>query len=447
VPAEPAADAAGSAPVPVPVPAPVLHRARFVLPIAAPPLADGAVLVAGETIRAVGLYRDLAPHHAGGVADHGDQVLLPALVNAHTHLELSALAGRILDGLDFAEWLATTTTQAAALSVEAAAPAIDVAIAALVACGTGLIGEVSDTGRTVAALARSPLAARVFHEVIAFDPRAAEPALVAARERLAASEALTGPGGAIRHSLAPHAPYTVSMRLLRLIRGVNGQDGRPTTIHLAESPAETEFFAAGSGPLAELKRRFSTTVSGWEAPGESPVVYLARIGWFEAPQLAVHLTQLSARDIEILRRAPATACLCPRSNRALGVGAAPAGALAAAGIPLALGTDSLASAPSLSLFDELAVAAADYELEPALLLAAATRGGARALGFGAEWGELAPGRRARTILVAPPPGVPLGDDPYAVLLDRPGPDRIRWVSPPHAPPVSLGPSTEPTGQG
>jgi len=412
-------------------PAPVLHRARFVLPITAPPVAAGAVLVAGDTIRAVGRYRDLAPHHAGVVADHGDAVLLPALVNAHTHLELSALAGQIPEGLDFGEWLGETATQAAALTDAAAAPAIDAAIAALVDTGTGLIGEVTGTGRAVAALARSPLAARVFHEVLAFDPRAAEPALAAARERLAAGEALSPSGaGRLRHSLAPHAPYTVSMRLLRLIRGVNGQDARPTTIHLAESPAESEFFATGAGPLAELKRRFGTTVSGWEAPGESPVVYLARLGWFEAPQLAVHLTQLSTRDVEILRRAPAvTACLCPRSNRALGAGRAPASALAAAGIPLALGTDSLASAASLSLFDEVAAAAADYNLEPGDLIAAATRGGARALGFGAELGALAPGYRARMIMVAAPPGVALGDDPYSVLLDGPGPARIRWVSP------------------
>ncbi len=417
-----------STPVPAPVPAPVLHRARFVLPIAAPPLADGAVLVAGDAIVAVGPYRDLAPHHAGAVADHGDAVLLPALVNAHTHLELTALAGGVPARPDFGAWLGATATAAAALGAEDAAPAIEAAIADLVATGTGLVGEVTDTGRAVPMLAGSPLAARVFHELLAFDPRGAEPALARARERLAAAEACSPAGGRIRHSLAPHAPYTVSMRLLRLIRGVNGQDARPTTIHLAESPAETEFFAAGTGSLAELKRRFGTTVSGWEAPGESPVVYLARIGWFDAPQLAVHLTQLSARDIEILRKAPAvTACLCPRSNRALGVGPAPASALAAARIPLALGTDSRASAPSLSLFDELAAAATDYDLEPQVLLAAATRGGAVALGFGAELGVLAPGYRARMIAVAPPPGVTIGGDPYAVLLDRPGPARIRRV--------------------
>jgi cytosine/adenosine deaminase-related metal-dependent hydrolase len=407
----------------------VLHRARFVLPVAVPPIADGAVLVTGETIQAVGPYRDLAPQHAGEVTDHGDAVLLPALVNAHTHLELSALAGRSPGGLDFAEWLGATATQGGALAAEEAAPAIDDAVATLVATGTGLIGEVTGTGRALAALARSPLAARVFHELIAFDPRAAESALATARERLASGEAITGSGGSgpIRHSLAPHAPYTVSMRLLRLIRGVNGQDARPTTIHLAESPAEIEFFSTGSGPLAELKRRLSTTVSGWEAPEESPIVYLARLGWFDAPQLAVHLTQVSARDVEILRRAPVTACLCPRSNRALGVGTAPARALAAAGIPLALGTDSLASAPSLSLFDELAAAAGDYGLEPAVLLAAATRGGAAALGFSDVLGELAPGLRARMITVGAPGGAALGDDPYAVLFDRPGVDRICWV--------------------
>ncbi len=406
---------------------PVLHRARFVLPITMPPIADGAIVVAGETIRSVGPYRDLVPHHSGPVTDHGAVVLLPALVNAHSHLELSALAGAVEAGHDFTEWLAQTAARAATLGDGEAEPAIAAAIAACLESGTGLVGEVTGSGRAVSALMASPLAARVFHEVIAFDPRAAEPVLAQARDRLARGEAACGSAARIRHSLAPHAPYTVSMRLLRLIRGVNGQDGRPSSIHLAESPAEDEFFRHGTGPIAELKRRFGTEVSGWEPPGESPVIYLDRIGWFEAPQLAVHLTQLSARGIEILRRAPVTACLCPRSNRNLGVGRAPARALATAGVPLALGTDSLASAPSLNLFDELAAAATEYGLGPDLLLAAATRGGAQALGFGNELGELAPGRRARMITVAAAGGAALGLDPYAPLFDRPGPERIRWV--------------------
>ncbi len=416
--------------------APVLHRARWVLPIHVPPIPDGAVVVgpaaAGRQsgfdreILAVGPHRDLAAHHRGPIHDHGEVVLLPALVNAHTHLELSALAGRVPSADGFGAWLLETATLAADLSPAAAEPAIDDAIASCLDTGTGLVGDVTGLGRAVAALARSRLAARIFHEVLAFDPRRAESALAEARTRLVSGEERTVALPMFRHSLAPHAPYSVSMRLLRLIRGVNAREDRPTSIHLAESPAEEEFMRAGTGPIAELKRRLGTTVSGWEPPGDPTVVYLDRIGWFEAPQLVVHVTQISPRGIEILRRAPVTACLCPRSNRALGVGVAPAAALQRAGVPLALGTDSLASAPDLNLFSELA-AANDYDLAPAELVHAATRGGARALGFGSELGELAPGRLARMITVAPAPGTELGGNPYAPLLGGPGAERIRWV--------------------
>jgi cytosine/adenosine deaminase-related metal-dependent hydrolase len=226
-----------------------------------------------------------------------------------------------------------------------------------------------------------------------------------------------------------------------LIRGFNGQDGRPSSIHLAESPAEDEFFRDGTGPLAELKRRRGTTVDGWEAPEQPAVVYLMRLGWFDSPGLAVHVTQLTARGIEILRKAQIAACLCPRSNRALGVGAAPARDLAGAGVPLALGTDSRASVDSLNLFEELAAAETDYGLAPEILIDAATRGGARALGFGAELGELTPGRTAAVIAVAAPAGVALAD-PYALLLGCPGPEAIRRLSGQplvNAPPHRSGP--------
>jgi cytosine/adenosine deaminase-related metal-dependent hydrolase len=413
-----------------------LHRARFVVPIAEPPIADGAVLVAdrssadgGAVLLAVGRYADLAGREAGArTVDHGEAVLLPPLVNAHTHLELSALGeGRIPAGLDFADWLEAVTRAAGELTEREARPAIEAAIEESLAAGTGLLGDISDTGRAVEPLVRSPLAAHVFHEVIAFDPRQAESVLAVAQSRLQAAEAVSQTRSPIRHSLAPHAPHTVSMRLLRLIRGVNGRAGRPTSMHVAESPAEEEFFRTGGGPLERLKERFGTSVSGWEAPGESPVVYLSRIGWFEAPQLLVHATQITARGIEILRRAPVTVCLCPRSNRTLAVGTAPAHALATAGVPLALGTDSRASVDSLSIFDELAAAHADYGLPPEVLLEAATRGGARALGFGDAWGELVAGRPAAVIAVAAPSGTRL-DDPFSLLLGAPRPEAITWIA-------------------
>jgi aminodeoxyfutalosine deaminase len=439
--------------VPDPPPAPlVLHRARYVLPILTPPIAEGAVLVAGTggeaTVRAVGSAAELAAMGGAGVreVDHGEAVLFPGLVNAHTHLELAPLRDLSRLGVDYGDWLRELRTALAALTAPMVAPAIAAAVAECVASGTALVGDVSDLGWSVPYLAASPLAGRVFHEVIGFDPRHAEPVLAEARSRLAAAEAAGG--SALRHSLAAHAPFSVSMRLLRLIRGVNAQDGRPSAIHLAESAAEDEYFQTGEGPIQRLKAELGTTVSGWEPPGEPSIQYLARIGWFEGPQIAVHATQLSARGIEILRRAsaPITVCLCPRSNRTLGVGKAPARALAAAGVPLALGTDSLASVASLSMFDELAAAIVDYGLDPETLLRAATLGGAAGLGFGDEHGAIAPGRAARLIAVRAPSGARIGGDPHALLFGQPEADQVTWVAGPAAEQAVAAPGSFPDGE-
>jgi cytosine/adenosine deaminase-related metal-dependent hydrolase len=401
------------------------------LPIAAPPISDGALISerpapgAPAVIGAVGAAGDLLAGHRGAVRDHGEAVLLPGLVNAHTHLELSALAGRIPRSADLGAWLVAVTEARQQLSAATVATAIDTAIAATTAAGTVLVGEVTNTGVTTQPLAASTLYARVFHEVIGFDPRAAGTVFDAARARLREHEALAAPR--LRHALAAHAPYSVSPRLLRLVRGFNAAAGRPSAIHLAESAAEERFLADGSGPLAVMKERFGTALPGWEPPGQASAAYLWRLGWFEHPGLAVHCVELNARGIELLRRSGITACLCPRSNENLGLGVAPASELLAAGVSLALGTDSLAGVDSLSLFDELAAAARLYAgVEPAALIRAATLGGARALGFD-EIGSLEPGQVAAVIAVADAGGALA--DPYEVLLSRPAPAQIEVLDP------------------
>ncbi len=404
-----------------------LYRARWVLPIVAPPIEWGGVLIAGNgRVVDVGAFDTLRPDHRGPEEDLGEAVVLPGLVNAHTHLDLSALAGRTPRTAGFGDWLASVGAAAAQLQEAEIDQAAMRAIQAVLDSGTVLVGDVTGGGRSVPALLSSRLAARVFHELIGFDPRRAEAVFRDATALAAACEMEEG-AAPLRHALAAHAPYSVSSRLLRLIRGHNGAHDAPGSIHLAESQDEEVFFMEGIGSIAGLKEKLGTTQAGWEPPRQAPVVYLQRLGWFEARGLCVHCVHLGARGIELLRRAGMTACLCVRSNLQLGVGAPPAAAMRAAGLQLALGTDSLASCPTLSLFDELEVVGRTApEVEPQVWIEAATLGGARGLGFDDLYGSIAPGKRAPIAVSA---GGEVLREPYALLMASPKPAAIRHLDP------------------
>jgi cytosine/adenosine deaminase-related metal-dependent hydrolase len=192
----------------------------------------------------------------------------------------------------------------------------------------------------------------------------------------------------------------------------------PLSIHLAEDPAERELLAKGDGAWAELLRERGLPVRAGEAI--SPTQLAARAGLLGPRTLAVHCVDVDGTDIAILAKSGATAVLCPRSNRYLGLPAAPASALDAAGVKLALGTDSLASSPSLSVLEEAAAVA----LPPERALRAATRGGALALGL-PHRGAIVPGARPGLVAL----DVVVGRRrPEAALLEQPR-ARLVWVNP------------------
>jgi cytosine/adenosine deaminase-related metal-dependent hydrolase len=217
--------------------------------------------------------------------------------------------------------------------------------------------------------------------------------------------------------LTPHAAHTVSHPLLRALAGRALASHEPLSIHVAESGAETEMLLAGTGPLAELLRERGQWEDGWKAPGQSPVEYLDRIGVLTPATLAVHCVHVGQHDISRLQARGVTVVTCPRSNAALGVGKAPVPKLLGSGIPVALGTDSLASSPDLDLFAEMAALRREHPgLAPAAVLRMATANGARALGLTGDWGTIEAGKRAR--FVAVPLSEP-DDDPLEVVTTCP----------------------------
>ncbi len=357
--------------------------------------------VEGDRILWVGPYSS-AP--GGRVEDLGDGVLLPGLVNAHTHLELSHLGHlRAVAEKGFLGWIEAVVSARGAPPAEVHAGAGD-AISGLLASGTAAVGDVSNTLAHLDLLDDSGLEATVFFELLGWDPARADAVLASADRRLAEVA-----GRRTRVRLAAHAPHSVSRRLFEGL----AVRGGPASVHLAESPAETRFLALGDGEWPEFLARRGLGHVAFGPPAMSPVQYLDSLGVLAPGLLAVHCVQTTPDDWALLFRRGVRVALCPRSNRNLGLGLPPVRGLLQAGVGLCLGTDSLGSAESLNVLDAAALLHRELpDLDPALLIRLATAGGAEALGL-SDLGTLAPGKRA---VLAFASGGPKLTDPLAFLV-------------------------------
>ena len=390
-----------------------VFRARWVLPISQPPIRDGWVLVDDGRIVAVGESGSLPPQpsaahdtseKAPGAAsrDAGATVaILPGLVNAHTHLELSYLHEQIPPAPSFGAWVRSVMNARKKYPdpahpdiVEPARRAIEEARAA----GTALFGDISNTLVTVPLLREAGMPAHVFYELLGFMQR--DPA-AQVRDARARIDAIGDPQGRIRLSLAPHAPYSVSPELFRAIRSDVHRHSSVSSVHLGETPEEVELLRHGTGEIRAVLEELGRWPDHWEPPRVGPVEYLAGLDFIDSRVLAVHGVQFDLADLAHLRARGTTLVSCPRSNAYVGVGAPPLASFYDAGVPVAFGTDSLASVGDLNLFAELREARRIAPSVPAShLLASATLVGAEALGFGTELGSIEPGKRAALIAVA-----------------------------------------------
>lgn len=365
-------------------------------------LADGAVALANGRIVAAGPRAEVAGRSRK--VEHVDGVILPAFVNAHTHLELSALRGRVPGGEGLAAWVRRLLAERARVGREEAELAMNAAVEALSRAGVAAVGEVTNSLGSLPALRRSALVGTVFHEVLGLGPAR----IAASRERARqAREAAGAPPPGWRVVESPHAIYSTDLgAVAEMLRA------GPASIHLAEDPAERDFTAAAAGPLRELARALSADVPGLSPLGRSAVA--AAAPHLHPGALAVHLVDLDDADLGELARSGATAVLCPRSNLHIG-SRLPELPRLLGRVPLAVGTDSLASAPSLSPLAELAALHAAFPAVPlARLFPLAWNGAA----VGApEVGRLAAGT-APGILFAPLRGQ-RPKDPLAWLLSEP----------------------------
>jgi cytosine/adenosine deaminase-related metal-dependent hydrolase len=377
-----------------------------VVPVDGAPIRDGRVVVEGDRIVWVGSPGEPdAP--TGTVCDLGPGVLLPGLVNAHCHLELSHLAGVAPLGEGFVPWVEALVGARPGFDEDEVRTALETEIAGVVERGTAGVGDISNRLDHVDLLTASGLAGAVFLEVLAWDPARVAETEAWIGERLA--RAAPRAGGRVRVRLAAHAPHSVSPELLRRL----AEREHLGSVHLAESPEESRYLRSGDGEWAGFLRRRGLGHVAFEPPGESPVQYVDGLGLLRPGLLAVHGVHLDDADRQTLARRGVSVALCPRSNRNLGVGQADAPALLEAGVPLCLGTDSLASVETLDVLDEAAELARQFPgLDAGDIVRMATAGGAEALGL-EDLGTLAPGKRAAFAFV---PADVSPEDPFAYLV-------------------------------
>jgi 5-methylthioadenosine/S-adenosylhomocysteine deaminase len=371
------------------------YHARWVLPIATPPIDDGTVVVDDDRIAWVG-PRAQAP--AGGTDDDlGRAVLLPGLVNAHTHLELTVMRG-FLEDLPFFDWV-RTLARARRHALDAAA-LLD---SARLGVSEGLRAGVTtfaDTGDSTAAFdALRELGARgiAFREVFGPDPAQVEAAMSGLRESvdaMRAHETLL-----VRVGVSPHAPYSVSDALFEAVAAYASAERLPVAVHIAEGEDESGLVERAQGPFADFLRSRGMDV---EPRARSPITLLERCGVLAARPLLIHAVRADAPDIAAMARHRCSVAHCPASNAKLAHGIAPLLELLEAGLDVGLGSDSMASNNRMDIVGEGRLAALQQRvrtrrvdaLPAAQVLALATRGGARALGLGDTVGVLAEGLQA-----------------------------------------------------
>jgi len=383
-----------------------LYRANWVLPIVADPIADGAVVVEGSVIKAVGPYAQIAGANPGAeVVDFHDAVLLPGFVNCHAHLEYAAFRG-LLDNDEFGPWILNFMDYKAKL--DDADYAVSAMLGAAECLGSGIttVAESMYSGQSLPAINQSGLRARAYTEAFGIDDNQLAGTLAQLAARLDELEARAGE--LVEIGIFPHATYTVSANLYRAIAELARERGMMMATHLAESKAESTYIRSGTGVLAfDLREKVGWDRFDRQPFGVTPVKYLQQWQVFGHDFLAVHCVRVSDADIEILAKRDVAIAHCPKSNAKLGCGIAPLPAFLAAGIRVGFGTDSPASSNIMDMFGEMRTAiflhrgiqADASALRADQCVRLATLGGARALGMDHLIGSLEPGKQADIIAV------------------------------------------------
>jgi len=417
-------------------PTQTILRARTLLPVTQPPVENGAIIISGNRIQAVGSWPDLQSRANGNIVDLGDVLLLPGLINAHCHLDYTDMAGTLPPPKSFIDWIPLILAAKSAWGYSEYLRSWLNGAHMLARTGTTTVADIEAVPDLLPeAWDATPLRVFSFLEMTGIRARR-EPGEIL-HEAVERIQSLSHPR--CRAWLSPHAPYSTLPALLRLSAEVSRERGWRLSIHVAESQPELDMFLHGRGEMYNWMQRNTRDLS--DCGLGSPVQHLARCEVLGENLLAIHVNLLERGDVELLGGHRAHVVHCPRSHDYFRHPPFQRRQLAEAGVNVCLGTDSLATVLTipkrplqLDLFAEMrALAAADTGLAATEILRMATVNGARALGLAGQIGELA--ESALADLIAIPARTDAADAAEAALAHT-GPVSAsmvdgQWIIPPN----------------
>ncbi|WP_457551957.1 amidohydrolase family protein [Desulfobacula sp.] len=354
-----------------------LHRAGWIMVDAATLIENGYLEIENGLI--CGVHRGRPEEKS---IDHGPGVLMPPLVNAHLHIELSALKNCLPFDKGFKFWVKTLLEKRQALGKKELIKKARDAVQDLIQSGTLYVGDISTLNITGPLIEDSGLKGIFFHEFLGSD----------------IPDVFCLKNDSVSFSVAGHAPHTSSPQLLKALKKSAASKGLVFSIHVAESDDESEFIRDKKGSWADFLTFRGIDFSSWQIGSKTPVSYIHDLGLLDFSTLAVHLLNVNDRDMDILARTKTKVCVCPRSNENLHKKLPDIERMIQKGIQPALGTDSLASCKSLNMFEEMAFVQTHYPgLDPETIVAMSTINGARALGVEHMTGTLSKGKKAQLL--------------------------------------------------
>lgn len=396
----------------------MIVRSRVVVPMVGEPIENAAVAIAGNQIAGVGRFEEVKATHGGDVFDLGEQIVLPGLINAHCHLDYTLLRGQIPPPRSFTDWIRAINTSKAALSEEDYIASINAGLAEVQKFGTTTLLNLEAFPELLPRISRPPLRAWWCAEMI--DLREQVPVRDVSKNLHdwfeAHPEWLGGFG------LAPHAPFTASAQLFSAASEMARKHNVPGTTHVAESHEEMQMFRDASGPLYDFLKNIGRRMD--DCGGNTPLSSLMQNQVLDERWILAHLNEVAEGDFDLLAGAKKFHIAhCPRSHTFFGHTPFELRRLRTLGFNVCLGTDSLASNSSLSLFSEMReLLRKEPWISSREVFAMATVNAAHAIGQADLLGKISPGFCADLIAI---PAVPSGTDVFDAIIAFEG--TVPWM--------------------
>jgi len=357
---------------------------------------NGALLIDdGGKIKFAGLFSDIENAGSYKIIDLGNYAIVPGLINAHTHLELTNLHKSLNGNGNFTDWIRDLVAIKKDWTENEYALSIRDGIENSLKSGTTTVVDITRNGIALNELLASNIRKLLFFEIINFDPDTAEDTIKNFKELISgiSTDDLLSIG------IFPHAPYTVSDKLYRECRNVSDELDIRIATHIAETEDEVEFLTSGAGHFATLLNDFKM-LNRWKHPGLSPVNYLNKIGFLNNECILIHCNYLTEDEIGTIEKSKSNVVFCPGSHEFFRHKEHPFSSLKDRGINIALGTDSLASNDTLSILDEMKFMRGSYpDIEPNYIFSMGTIAGAVALQMEDCIGQLHPGYYADVAVI------------------------------------------------